>query len=132
MRLGEELGRGLTEVRDLGTQRCPIHRRRTLAAAATRELGRVVQRDRALVREVVEDVVGGEGGGATLLVAEDQVDPLVDIRRDMLRLQRSTVQRDEGLRAASRLRSQPRTIDTRSVRRISCVLRVQQARGWRR
>ena len=44
--------------------------------------------DGALVGQVVEDVQGPGGLGALLLVAEDQVDPLVQLARHKLTLQR--------------------------------------------
>lgn len=39
-----------------------------------------------LVGAVVEDVEGLHGGRASLLVPENEVDPLVEVRRDVLRL----------------------------------------------
>lgn len=36
----------------------------------------------------MEDVGGVDGGGAALLAAEDEVDPLVQVRRDIVALQR--------------------------------------------
>ncbi len=41
-----------------------------------------------LVEQVVEHVGGGNGGFTTLLVAENQVDPVVQVRRDVFALQR--------------------------------------------
>ena len=46
----------------------------------------------SLVEEVVEDVDGVGGGGALLLPAEDQVDPLVQVGRHVLALKRLPVQ----------------------------------------
>ena len=46
-----------------------------------------LQLDRPLVRARAKDVVRADGGGAALLVPEDEVDPLVQRRRDRLRLE---------------------------------------------
>ena len=64
--------------------------------------GRVdgVQVHRPLVREVEEDVVGGGRLHPTLLVAEDEVHPVVQVHADVLALQRLAVDADELVGAA--------------------------------
>lgn len=50
--------------------------------------------DAALVREVVVDIVRSQGRGTLLLVPEDQVDPLVQMSRDIVRLEGLDVRAD--------------------------------------
>ena len=63
-------------------------------------IGDAVDVDVAFVEEVVEDVDGLEGGLALLFEAEDEVDPLVEMRRDEVALQRLAVSADELARIA--------------------------------
>lgn len=50
-------------------------------------VGDALQAHGALVGQVVEDVQGADGFRAALLVAEDEVDPLVQLARDKLAFQ---------------------------------------------
>lgn len=43
--------------------------------------------DRALIRQVIENIEGSGGFGSLLLVAEDQIDPLVELAGHKLTLQ---------------------------------------------
>ena len=63
-------------------------------------IGDAVDVDVAFVEEVVKDVDGLEGGLALLFEAEDEVDPLVEMRRDEVALQRLAVSADELARIA--------------------------------
>lgn len=56
----------------------------------------------ALVRVGMEQIAGFDGGGSALLVAEDEVDPVVEARRDVLALEGLAEFRDEEERAALR------------------------------
>ena len=81
----EELRGGLPEEEDLG-----------LNGLSERGL-ELLEIDRAFVREVVEDVERLFCGGAALLAAEDEVDPLVQVCGDVLALERGAVLADEVL-----------------------------------
>jgi hypothetical protein len=62
--------------------------------------------DCSLVREVVEDVVGLACLFIALLTAEDEVNPLVQVRADSVTFKRSAVCKDKGLCASTTPRRQ--------------------------
>ena len=66
MRLGEQLRRSLSETSNLVLDRLAHHR-----------VGDSCQVDLAIVRQVVENVGGAHCFRPALLVAEDEIDPLV-------------------------------------------------------
>ena len=76
MWLGEQLRRGLTETSNLVLDRLSHHR-----------VGHSCQVHLAVVRQVVEDVGGAHSFRSALFVAEDEVDPLVQLAGNDLRLQ---------------------------------------------
>lgn len=91
VRLREELRRRLSEVDDLalcGNTYCLV--------------GDLVEVDLVLIGEVVEDVHGLFGLLATLLAAENQVDPAAQIERGPLCFKCTTLHCNEGVRTASR------------------------------
>ena len=114
MRAGEELLGRLAKFRHLHVTRLQFQ------AALHGGLGRAGRcragRPRVVaavevVREVEEDVVRGDGRGPALLAAEDEVDPLVQVRGHVLALQRCAVQAHELGRAAARPRRQVHVAD---------------------
>jgi hypothetical protein len=52
---------------------------------------RIVQIHRALVRQVIKQVMCAHGRGAALLAPEDEVDPVVQVGGHVLRLERRTI-----------------------------------------
>lgn len=60
----------------------------------------IIQVHSALIGEVVEHIGGGLSGAAALLIPEDEVDPLVQVLRDMVALQRLALQPHKLVRAA--------------------------------
>jgi hypothetical protein len=73
MLLRKELGRCLAKLTDLR-----LHRGEVVG------VGDGVKINRALVGKCVEDVQGIDGGRAALLDAKDEVNPLVQMPRDMV------------------------------------------------
>ena len=88
MRLGEQLGGYLAEVAYL----------RLEGVACARVLDGV-EVDGALVGQVIEDVGGAHGLRSALLVAEYEIDPLVQLARDELGLERHAIDAHEIVRA---------------------------------
>mmetsp|Transcript_14780 Transcript_14780/g.29430 ORF Transcript_14780/g.29430 Transcript_14780/m.29430 type:complete len:293 (-) Transcript_14780:943-1821(-) len=97
--------------------------RRTLAEVLYVRLGGLplhhvfyfVDVDGALVAEVVEEVVSLDGVRPALLVAEDEVDPRVQMLANVLALEREAVDPYEFVRAAFRPRGQNHVIDLAPV-----------------
>ena len=87
MRVFQQLTRRLTEVVDHVFQALALHR-----------IADRVQIDRALVRAVEEHVERLLGSRPLLFGAEDEVDPLVQVRRHVLALQCAHVLVDEVFR----------------------------------
>eukprot|EP00968_Pinguiococcus_pyrenoidosus_P013260 scaffold1199_cov265-Pinguiococcus_pyrenoidosus.AAC.31 len=104
MRLGHELARGLAEVIDLLLRRVLVLRVLDL-----------VDVDTTLVGEIEEDVVGLLGRRTSLLVAKDQIDPLVKIAAHMLTLQRLLVKPDKLPWISLRPRRQHHTVHGVSI-----------------
>jgi len=80
VRRSEDLLRRLAELPNLHLDALPLHR--------------IVDRvdiDGAFVREVVEEIVSAHRVRAALVAAEDQVDPLVQVGRYILRFHRFTI-----------------------------------------
>ena len=89
VRLGEELRRGLAEVRDL-----------VLGRLEERGVFDGVHVHRALVREIIEDVIRLSRLRAALFVPEDEVDPEVEMFADVFALERGAILRHEIPRVA--------------------------------
>ena len=87
MRLGQELRRRLTKVLDLG-----------LHGLLGDGIVDALQANGALVGQIIEDVAVADGLGSALLVAEYEIDPLVDLTRDELGLERQAVDAHKVMR----------------------------------
>ena len=123
MRRDEQLRGYLAELLDL-----------QLEALALRVAGDERPVDGALVAQIVEEVVGLEGLGALLLVAEDEIDPVVDALADVGALQSGTHALDEARRTVVRPRRQDDVVDERAVAahaQVQVELVAEEERGGR-
>ena len=98
VRLAQELCGRLAKVEDL-----------VLEGRALELVLDAVEVDGALVAHVREDVERALGGVAALLVAKDEVDPLVQVRAHVVALERRAQRAHKGARAAVRPRRQHRS-----------------------
>ena len=108
MRLGKQLHRNLSEIRNLR-----LHRLAHDRVVDRREV------HAALVREVVKQVVHLQRARPALVAPENQVDPVVQVRAHVLALQRSAVDAHERLGRSVRPRRQLDVANNRSVLPLS-------------
>jgi len=110
MRLGEQLRRTLAEARNL-----------RLGSLAQHGIGDLLEIHGSFVRQVVKDVLGLDGVRATLLVSKDQIDPVVKMQRNILALERHSLDTNKLLGRALGPRRKRHIIDRHAILHLSQV-----------